>query len=237
VRKSYLTALFAGIAVALGTYAASLTAQTASTAAPAAAPLPYLVAIVDMAQIIQNHPDYKTRNAALQEKIKAAEAAFTTRQQQILAEQKALEASPHKPGSVEHEQLLKALTSKAAMFDTDAKAQQRQFALERSKLMHEVYQDICRTISAYAAARSIAQVIDYREFEPDPAKPQTVADSMDRPLVWYSQRLNITQMVLNEIYRARNLSPVPNAVIGATPPSSAAPAVATPGTPAANPVR
>jgi hypothetical protein len=79
--------------------------------------------------------------------------------------------------------------------------------------MYDTYKDIKATIGNYAAARGIAQVTDYREFEPNPADPQTVAEDMDQRLVWYNKNLNITEVILKDIYAVRKLPYPPAAPV------------------------
>ena len=212
VKKNHWITLIVGIAIVLGIYAVPAVTQQQQTQQ---SPMPYLVAVVDVAQLIKQHPDFMQRQSVLQEQVKQAEAVFQKRQEGIASKQKALEASPYKAGSPDHQRQLDEIASDLADFEKDAKAQQRKFALENSRIMYDTYQDIKTTIGRYAESKGIAQVTDYREFEANPADPQTVAEDMDQRLVWYSSRLNITQFIIGQIYAARGLQPPPAQTAGA----------------------
>jgi len=203
VKKNHWFTLIVGVAIVLGIYAVPAIAQQTQQAPQ----IPYLVAVLDVAQVIKAHPDFTARQGALAEKVKAAEATFQKRQEAIAGKQKSLEASPHRPGSPQHQQILDEIAGDLADFERDAKTEQRKFALENSKIMYDTYQDIKATINKYATARGIAQVTDYREFEPNPADPQTVAEDMDQRLVWFNPQLNITRVIIGEIYAARGMQP------------------------------
>jgi Skp family chaperone for outer membrane proteins len=206
VKKNHWITVVVGIAIVLGIYAVpAVTQQQAQQAAQ----MPFYVAVIDVAQVIKAHPDFVQKQTALGEQVKAAEAEFQKRQEFIAGKQKALEASPHRPGSAEHQRALDEIHNLLADFEKDAKAQQRRFALANSQIMYDTYQDIKATIGRYATANNIAQVTDYREFEPNPAQPETVAEDMDQRLVWFNQRLNITQFIISQLYAARNL-PMPH---------------------------
>lgn len=236
MKKSYWITLITGLVITLGIYAVpSMAQQAAAQAQPAQ--LPYRVAVVDVAQLIKLHPIFIDRQAALQEQVKQAEATFQTRQQAIAAKQKNLETAQLKAGTPEHQKFLDEIANDLAEFEKDAKTQQRKFALENSKIMYDTYQDIKASIQKYAASRLIAQVTDYREFEPNPADPQTVAEDMDQRLVWYDDRLNITKFVATEIYAkypgrampTQTAAGAPAGVAGAAAPrTAAAPATAAP---------
>ena len=201
MKKNYWITSIVGIAIVLGIYAIPATANGQQT--PPAAQVPYLVAVIDVAQVIKAHPEFMTRQQNLQNQVKEAEAKFQTRQEGITDKQKKLEASQLRPGSSDHERVLNDIANEMAEFEKDVKTLQRRFALENSKIMYDTFQDIKATIGKYAAARNIAQVTDYREFEANPADPQTVAEDMDQRLVWFNPSLNITRTIIGSIYTAR----------------------------------
>jgi len=199
VRKQHWISLTIGIAIVLGIYA--VPAITQQQPAPAAAQLPYLIAVIDVTQVIKAHPDFKMKQAALQEKIKKAEADFTARQKVLGDKQKGLEGL--KSNTPEYQRLYEEITNDMAILQKDAKNQERLIILENSQIMYDTYKEIKAAVDKYASARGIAQVTDYREFEPDPSNPNSVAEDMDQRLVWYNKRLNITNFILTDIYAVR----------------------------------
>ena len=205
MKKNHWITLTIGIAIVLGIYA--VPAITQAQPAAATAQTPYLVAVVDVAQIMRQHPVFMEQQAALKGRIDQAEAVFKTRQEAIANKQKQLEASQLRPGTPEYQRAFEDISNEVADFERDARTQQRRFALENSKIMYDTFQDIKATISKYASARGIAQVTDYREFVVDPADPQSVAEDMDQRLVWFNPMLNITKYIVTEVYAARGLQP------------------------------
>ena len=219
VKKTHWITLIVSIAIVLGIYAVPAITQT-QPAAQQQAPLPYLVAVIDLAQVIKQHPDFIARQAKLAEDVKAAEVVFKQREDEILGQRKLLDSSPHKPGTPEYQQQLELIANKAADFEKDAKTYQRRFSLENSRIMYDTYKDIKAAIDRYATRMSIAQVTDYRmELEVNPLDPATVAEDMDQRLVWFNSRLNITPQVINEIKSAA-------AARGGMPQTATAPAPA-----------
>jgi Skp family chaperone for outer membrane proteins len=202
VKKNHWITLIAGIAIILGIYSIPATSQQAAPAAPS---LPYLIAVVDIAQVIKAHPDFQAKQNALQNKVKDAEAKFQVRQEAIAKKQRDIDALGLQPNSPERQRYVDGIANDMAEFEKDAKILQRQFAMENSRIMFDTYKDIKGTIEKYATARGIAQVTDYRDFEVNPDVPETVAEDMDQRLVWYNRNLNITQFILKDLYTARNL--------------------------------
>jgi len=217
VKKNHWITLTIGIAIVLGIYAVPALAQQA--AAPQAAQRPFQVAVIDVAQVMRLHPIFMAEQAKLKAEIDQAEATFKTRQETIENKRRALDSGTggtFRPGTPEYQQQFDLIANEMADFERDARTLQRRFALANSKIMYDTYQDIKATIGRVATASGIAQVTDYREFTPDPADPQSVAEDMDQRLVWFSPSLNITQAIIREVYVARGMQPPAQQV--ATPP-------------------
>ena len=192
--------------IAVGCFVSQAMTQAPPASAPA--PLPSLVAVVDVAQLIKRHPDFKTKQDALQAEMLSKEAYFKKKQEDIAEKERRFTASGLKPGSPEHQKAMDEIQSDYAEFEKEAKAEQRRFALKNSQIMYDTYKEIKSEIGKFAKLKGIAQVTDFREFEPDPAIPQTVAEDMDQKLVWFDSRLDVTEHILAQMCASRN-PPVP----------------------------
>jgi Skp family chaperone for outer membrane proteins len=168
----------------------------------AAQEIPNLVAVVDVAQLIKEHPEFQAKQENLQKQIQAEDAKFRNRQQQIVEKEKTLQNSAGFKSGTEHQKLIDEIAEEYADFakDGDVKAMQRKFALENSKIMHETYLHIKKVIGDFAKQRRIVQVMDYRFLEVDPAEPQLVTEDRNQSLVWFDERLNITECIIDAIY-------------------------------------
>ncbi|MDR2754151.1 MAG: OmpH family outer membrane protein, partial [Planctomycetaceae bacterium] len=186
--------------------------------------LPNFVAVVDVAQLIKEHPDFRTKQENLQKLVQAEEAKFRARQQQITDKDKSLQNSGFKPGTKEHQNQVDEIANEYADFEKDVKAMQRKFALENSRIMYETYQHIKKVIGTFAKQRRIAQVTDYRVFEVNPAEPQLVAEDMDQKLVWFDEQLNITEFVIDALYADLGKQRPPKTATAANPQTQARPA-------------
>ena len=199
-----------------------------SQAAAQAPALPNFVAVVDVAQLIKRHPEFKGKQEALQAEMLTKEAYFKQKQEAIAAQERGLAGSGLKAGSDGYQKAVDEIQNAYADFEKEAKAEQRRFALKNSQIMYDTYKDIKTEISKFATTYGIAQVTDFREFDPDPAIPQTVAEDMDQKLVWFDPQLNITERILKSMCDARGVPVPPKEIPGATP---AVPRTATPAQP------
>jgi Skp family chaperone for outer membrane proteins len=235
MKKNHWITLTVGIAIVLGMYA--IPAITQQPTPPPQAPPPSLVAIIDLAKVIQWHPEFIRRQQDLKARAAQAEASIRTKQEKLAERQKGLETSQLVPGTPQYLQIADEITKSATDLQMEFKTLDRQFTLDNAKIMYDVFEDIKMSIGKYAEPRGIAQVTDQRDFKSNPLDPQTVIEDMDQRLVWYSKRLNITDTIIREIYAARNV-PAPADLSVAPPGSAAAARTATaaptpPGAPAA----
>lgn len=186
-----------GLVVALGAFVSRAEAQN----------LPNTVVIVDVAQLIKSHPEFKMKQESLQKEMLAEEAKFRARQEEVGKKEASMKNSPYKAGSPEYQSKLDEIAGDYADFEKDARAMQRRFALKNSQIMFDTFQDIRRTIESFAMQNKIAQVTDYRIFEPNPADPQTVAEDMEQNVVWFNPQLDVTKHIVQHMYALRNAKP------------------------------
>ena len=207
MKKSHWIILSVGLALVLGTYIIPGTA-TQQAASP---PLPFQVAVVDLAQVIRAHPGFTAAQAQLQEEVRQAGERFQARENEIMDLRRRIDGSGLRQGSAEHAQALDQFNLQMAQFEVDVQAQRRRFILRESQIMYDTHKDIKETIARYAQRVNIAQVTDYRDFDVDPANPESVAEDMDQRLVWFNQNLNITPFIIQQLYAERQM-PVPPAI-------------------------
>ena len=218
-------------------FVASFVAVCLVASQTAAQGLPNLVAVVDVAQLIKRHPEFKGKQDILQNEMLAKEAYFKEKQEKIAAKERGFAAQNFKPGSPEFQKATDEIQNDFAEFEREAKAEQRRFALKNSQIMYDTYKDIKTEIGKFAKAKGIAQVTDFREFDPDPAIPQTVAEDMDQKLVWFDPQLNITEHILLQMCTARGVPVPPKDAPGNTPAAQRTAAAPAQPAPAQQPVR
>jgi hypothetical protein len=185
----------------VGCVTAVVIAQNASTAST---PRPYQVAIVDIAQLIKNHPTFVTKQKELQEYAKNKENEFNTRKLAIAEREKKLSAQSFAPGTKEHDAAVEEITSSVTTLEKDVKIAQRKLMTENSMILHDAYKEIREEIALIAKQAQIAQVMDYRTIDANPADPNAVATMLEQNLIWYDDNLDISQAIVNRLYSKRN---------------------------------
>lgn len=216
MKKTIWIVLFVALTLTAGGFV--LKTQAQQPAAQPAAP-PSFVAVVDVAQLIKAHPEFNQKQEVLKKEALTEEAKFQERQKVILDQEAKLKNSGLKPGTPEHTKAVEDIQNAYTDYEKDVRSMQRRLALQNSQIMFDTYKDIKRTIGAFAKARRIAQVTDYRFFEPNPAEPNTVMEDLEQKLVWFDESLDITKYVIAQMYAERNMQ-VPQNVLQATTPNA-----------------
>jgi Skp family chaperone for outer membrane proteins len=190
-------------------YIAAVVSAQSSASAP---PRPYQVAVVDIAQLIKNHPGFIAKQKDLQEFAKSKESEFNTRKMELVEREKTLTSLKLTPGTPDYDKAMEEVTSKVALLDKDVKIAQRKLMTENSIILHEVYKEIRDEIGLVAKQAQIAQVMDYRTIDANPADPNAVATMLEQNLIWYDDNLDISQAIANRLYAKRKLDAktVPN---------------------------
>ncbi|MDR2345160.1 MAG: OmpH family outer membrane protein [Planctomycetaceae bacterium] len=191
----------------VGYFTAIVSAQNAA----ATVPRPYQVAVVDIAQLIKNHPTFIAKQKELEEYTKNKQNEFNTRKLAIQDREKTLNALKLTPGTQEHDKAIEEITTKVTELEKDFKIVQRKLMTDNTVVLYEVYMDIRKEIDAIAKQAQLAQVMDYRSLEANPADPNSVAALLEQNLIWYADNLEISQAVINNVYTRRNLKAnIPN---------------------------
>lgn len=182
---------------------------SAMAQAPAAPSAPRFVATVDLARLMQMHPEFKPKMEALMKQKNELEASITARQNIIREKAKKLEEDQTmRPGSDAYQQQVELITSELGKLDLEAKNEMRKLEVKNSQMLYDTFIDIKREIGAFCKANSIAQVTDIRKMEVIPTIPQTVMEEMDQRLVWSDDIIDLTNTIKTILYTKRGL-PVP----------------------------
>lgn len=198
---------FAGVVTSV---ASAQTGATTATAAAQPQPRPYQVAVVDIAQLIKNHPEFIAKQEELQKFAKSKEVEFEARKQAIADREKTLTGLKLTPGTPDHDKAVAEITTLVTDLDKDVKIAQRKVMTENSIILYNVYKEIREEIGVVAKAGRIAQVMDYRPIEATAADQNSVAAMLEQSLIWHDDNLDISQYIVNRLYQKRQIAKIPD---------------------------
>ena len=192
------TVLLTSLLFGIGSFAF---AQNDTELAGTAQTLPYLVAFVDIAQIIQEHPDFAQKQAMIQQRMQQEEKNFEEWQKRLEAKEKNL--GQLKPESPEYKKTRTELTKEYNDLKNAFKKKELDFLREHVKMTYELYQEIRSEIASFATQRNIAHVVNMTSSEVNIGDADSVDNEINKTTVWCDPRLNVTKYILAVCYSKR----------------------------------
>ena len=203
MKKSLLFAALAASCLAMLFTAAPAAAQqmaggqtAAVTARQPTTPVNGL-ALLDMAFLYKNLNRIKAQREEMKADFQRVEAQHKREREnlQSLVEQ----LKGFKPGTPDYKNLEEEIVQRDANLAIQRKMTQREFGEREAKLWHAVYQEILQEVDYIARANNISVVL---QFDGEPLKkdePRDVLRNIQKPVIWYSNGLDITGQVLHRL--------------------------------------
>ncbi len=193
--------ILAALALLCGTISSNTYAQAPNGAAPAAA-VGTKVAVIDMGFIFDNHPTMKDQVAAIDAEIKKAEEEINKRREEVLKQLEILKTfEENTPTFKQQEDKIADAESKLKL---DFVRREKEFAEAKAKIIYDTYKQVEGVTKQFAELNQIGLVVRYSRSEMDPKKPTTVAQGINKDIVYFNPAFDLTDGVLNFI---RNQSP------------------------------
>ena len=200
------TQLMIIVSLVIGVCGASLLYAQGQPAAAPAQQTPVYVAVIDLAQVMKQHPQYTEKNNEIQQKVQVAEAAFVAKKKTLDDEAKKLSDGTLKPNAPDFQAKSDMLAKQYNELELEFKLKQRDLQIESATAMYELYRDIKTEVGTFAAQSHIAQVVDYRKIDVNPqADPQAVFEEMDQKVLWFHQNADITEKIINQCYARQKM--------------------------------
>lgn len=199
------------VAFAFGCLSSINSASAQETAAPAATK----VGLIDMAYVFKNYEKFKTLRDDLKTEIEGSDQQAKTMATKIKTVQEQLKTFGE--GSPEYVAKEQELTRLATEFETFRKVAQRDFLRKEADIYKTIYMEVADAVKLYAQHYKYALILRFnREDIQSSSSPDEVLQSMNRQVVYYSAREDITDAVLKYLNQ-RYGQASPNAARPATP--------------------
>lgn len=190
------------VAVALA-FGSLLSANTATAQDAAAAQAPTRLGLIDMAYVFKNYDKFKTLRDDLKAEIQGSDQQAKAMATKIKTVQEQMKTfAEGSPDFVEKE---KELARLATEFETFRKVAQRDFLRKEADIYKTVYLEVSDAVKLYAQHYKYALIMRFnREDLEASSNPEEVLQGMNRQVVYYSSRDDITDAVvkyLNQRYQ------------------------------------
>lgn len=183
-------------AAVLSLYCLISWAEAQAPARPAAGPN---IALLDVSYLFKNHARFK----GMMEDMKAD---VQTAENQVKAERDAItklaeRLGEFRKGTQEYQQSEEQLARRQADLAVRVNLQKGEFMQREAKIYYTVYQEIGQATDYYCKQNGVDMVLRFNGEKVDTDQPQSVLTYINKPVVWYQERLDITPNILQELNR------------------------------------
>ncbi|QDS87790.1 Outer membrane protein (OmpH-like) [Rosistilla ulvae] len=168
-------------------------------------------AIIDVAYIFKNAASIKAEVAAIEQQMAGLQRYGKAKQQEMLEEAKAIQAL--KPGSIEYARQEEKVAELESSLKLEVFRRRKSLADAEASLYFANYQKMHQIIAQLAQYNNIDLVLRYDGEGMDIDKPDTVLRSVMKNVVYRSDAIDLTQIVLAAMEKTQVAAkPVANAL-------------------------
>lgn len=157
------------------------------------------VALIDIGYIFKNHTLFKQRMADLQADMERAEQVMKKEADSLRGLREKL--NNYRAGTPDYNDLEAKIAKDSADLNVRYQLQKKEFAKAEAKIYYGVYQEIHQEVNAFAQANGVAAVLKFSSEPCDPEKPDEVLRDLNKPVIYWSRNLDITQVILDSLNR------------------------------------
>jgi Skp family chaperone for outer membrane proteins len=162
------------------------------------------IALIDISVIFKKHDLFKQRMKDLQGDMERAEVTMKNEADSLRGLREKL--NNYRAGTPDYNDLEAKIAKESADLNVRYQLQKKEFAKIEAKIYYSVYQEIQQEVNGYAQANGIAAVLKFSSEPCDPEKPDEVLRDLNKPVIWWSRSLDITDVILESLNR-RSLRP------------------------------
>ena len=187
--------------------------NVASAQQPDKPKVSHQVGLIDMQEVFKNYKKLTTMQKAFQEEVKATEAKFRGRLEEMKSMQEKLTGGDLTEGSPEYNKLEGSILTKQTQLETDRKVTQREFMRKEAEVYKTVYQEVETAVQKYAKAFRYTLIMRFsRQNVAETENAQELMQSINRQVVYFRPEDDITTQILeylnNEYSKTANASEI-----------------------------
>ena len=174
----------------------SVEAQAPSAGGP---PAPGLIVLPDATSLIKDNAHLKALMADMQRDVTKTEDIF--RKERDTLRQLSEELKDMRAGTPEYKAREEEITKRGTDLNVKIQLQRKEFLQRESRIYFSVYQEIQQEVAYFAANNNISMVLRTSSEPVDVEKPDDILREMNKPVVWSSKGLDITQYIKEQLKR------------------------------------
>ncbi|HUT89585.1 MAG TPA: OmpH family outer membrane protein [Thermoguttaceae bacterium] len=163
------------------------------------------VAFVDVGYVFKKHPGFQGRKVGLETEMKRASEGLNQERETIRKMRQDLQGM--QAGTEEYKQLDQHSTKRAADLQVQFQLQQKEFATKESNMYYTVYQEIAQEVGYLASQNGFSAVFYVDGDTPDKDRLPQVQAFVNKQIVWFDQRLDVTPEIVSRLERKYGAQP------------------------------
>jgi Skp family chaperone for outer membrane proteins len=156
------------------------------------------VAVLDVPYIFKNFVRFKQSIDDIKKDIDDYKNIVNDQQRQLRDEAAKLEL--YKPGTKEYKDVEENVARMKMTFSLDSAKRQKDFMEREAQVYFTAYREVEKVVADFAQRNRIGLVLRYSAEEMDPSQRDSIMQGINR-IVVYQDRLNITEMILEQLNR------------------------------------
>ena len=178
---------------------ASVTASSAMAQNQAAAKTQQMpIAVVDVGHILKNHPTMKSDMEAIQSQMEAADKQMAAKRDAIMKQMEELREQ-YTEGTPEYDKAEKRIAEQDTAFRLELVKKRKQFETAQANLLYRVHNEISSLVKYASDQMGTQLVIRVNRQKMDPKKPETVQLVMSQDVLYFSEKIDLTNWVLDAL--------------------------------------
>lgn len=153
------------------------------------------VAVIDIPMVFKGHALFKRQMEDFKVEVEAAEKSIGAERDRITKMIQEL-SQQYKPGSPDYKVKEEEIARQQSELQVKMTLQKKDFMEKEARIYYNVYDQVKRTVAAFAERNNIALVLRYNSTEIEADNRQSVLEGINRPVI-YQNRIDITQDVLS----------------------------------------
>ena len=158
------------------------------------------IAVVDVASIFKKYLKFTQQMDQMKTKVEAAENDVKKDQDDYKHMMDQLKA--YQPGSTEYKNLEASMLKKQGDVNLKVSLQKKDFMEQEGRIYYNVSREIDDAVRNLAARNNIVLVLRFSGDAVDPSDRNDILRNINKQIVFYDPRMDITTLVLNELNRS-----------------------------------
>ena len=156
------------------------------------------IGVVDMGHILQNHPTLKGKMEQIKGQMEAADKAMATKRDAIVKQMEQLREQ-FTEGTPEYDRAEKAIAEQDTEFRLELVKKRKEFETAQANVLYQVYTEI-NSLLKYVGDQMGTQLVLRVSREPmDPKKPETIDMAMSQGVLYFNNKIDLTDWVLKAL--------------------------------------